>query len=64
MRHRTGKSLPGYKNPRVLDDKAGVITVSKTTTGIRDDGAELIDAVKAHEEATGGKVKVVVGDSK
>ena len=64
VRHRTGKSLPGYKNPRVLDDKAGVITVSKTTTGIRDDGAELIDAVKAHEEATGGKVKVVVGDSK
>jgi IS5 family transposase len=64
VRHRSGKSLPSYKNHRVLDDKAGVITVTKTTTGIRDDGSELVDAVEAHEEATGSKPRVVVGDSK
>ena len=64
VRHRSGKSLPSYKNHRALDDKAGVITVTKTTTGIRDDGAELPAAVDAHEEATGRKVKVVIGNSK
>ena len=64
VRHRSGKSQPSYKNHRALDDKAGVITVTKTTTGIRDDGAELIPAVNAHEEITGRKAKAVVGDSK
>jgi len=64
VRHRVGKSLPSYKNHRALDDQAGVITVSKTTTGIRDDGAELLAVVAAHEQVTGGKTKVVIGDSK
>jgi hypothetical protein len=64
VRHRTGKSLPSYKNHRALDDKAGVITVTKTTTGIRDDGAELPALVEAHEQITKSKTRVVVGDSK
>jgi len=64
VRHRTGRSQPSYKNHRVLDDKAGVITATKTTTGIRDDGAELLDVMKGHEQATGKKAKVVIGDSK
>ena len=64
VRHRTGKSLPSYKNHRALDDKTGVITVSKTTTGIRDDGAELMEVVDAHEKRTCQKAKVVVGDSR
>lgn len=64
VRHRSGKSQPSYKNHRVLDDKAGVITVTKTTTGIRDDGSELVESVQAHEERTGKKAKAVVGDSK
>jgi len=64
VRHRSGKSQPSYKNHRVLDDKAGVITVTKTTTGIRDDGSELLGSVQAHEERTGKKAKAVVGDSK
>src|SRR5471030_88085 len=33
VRHRTGKSVPSYKNHRVLDDKTGVITAMETTTG-------------------------------
>ena len=64
VRHRSGKSLPSYKNHRALDDKAGVITAVKTTTAIRDDGAELLELVDAHEQATQCKTKVVVGDSK
>jgi hypothetical protein len=64
VRHRTGRSLPSYKNHRALDDQAGVITASITTTGIRDDGEELTALVEAHEQATGEKVRKVVGDSK
>jgi len=64
VRHRTGKSLPSYKNHRALDDRAGVITATKTTTGIRDDGAQLAEMVDAHEKRTGKRTKVVVGDSK
>jgi len=64
VRHGAGRSLPSYKNHRVLDDKEGVITVAKTTTGVRDDGAELMDGVKAHEEITGKKAKAVIADCK
>jgi transposase len=64
VRHRAGKSLPSYKNHRALDDKAGVITACLTTTGIRDDGEELLSVLEAHEATTGVKPKKVVGDSK
>lgn len=64
VRHRIGKSLPSYKNHRALDDKEGVITASVTTTGIRDDGEELLTVLEAHEVTTGVKPKKVVGDSK
>lgn len=64
VRHRTGKSLPSYKNHRALDDKAGVITGCVTTTGIRDDGEELLAVLEAHESTTGVKPGKVVGDSK
>jgi hypothetical protein len=33
VRHQNGKPTPSYKNHRALDDKAGVITAVKTTTG-------------------------------
>ena len=64
VRHQTGKSLPSYKNHRALDDKAGVITVSKTTTGMRDEAAELVGVLAAHEQTTGQKARTVVADSK
>ena len=64
VRHQTGKSLPSYKNHRALDDKAGVITVSKTTTGMRDEAAELAGVLQAHEQTTGQKADTVVADSK
>jgi len=64
VRHSGGKSLPSYKNHRALDDKAGVITATKTTNGVRDDGAELVGLVSAHQEKTGVKPKAVVADCK
>ena len=64
MRHRTGKSLPSYKNHRALDDKAGVITACVTTTGARDEGEELPAVLEANQQTTGIAVKKVVADSK
>src|SRR5207247_1667081 len=64
VRHTNGKSLPSYKNHRALDAKTGVITASRTTNGVRDDGAELGALVSAHQEKTGLKPKAVVADCK
>lgn len=64
VRHQTGKSLPSYKNHRVLDDKAGVITALQTTTGIINEAHPLEELVVEHEKQTGIKPGVVVADSK
>jgi transposase len=61
--HRSGKSVPSYKNHRVLDDHSGVITALKTTTGCVPEGGELIDLVAQHETTVGRKPRAVVADS-
>jgi transposase len=63
VRHRQGKSQPSYKNHRVLDDQCGVITSTKTTTGIRNEAAELIELVDRTMEAVGKKPRAVVADT-
>lgn len=64
VRHSAGKALPSYKNHRALDDLAGVITVTQTTTAIVDDGAQLPAVVAAHQEALGEDLRAVIADSK
>jgi len=64
VRHASGKSYPSYKSHRALDDQCGVITATKITHGVRDDGAELANLVAAHEENTGCKPRAVVADCK
>jgi len=64
VRHTTGKALPSYKNHRALDDRAGVITVTQTTTGIVDDGTQLPAVVAAHQVAVEAKLRAVVADAK
>ena len=44
VRHQNGKSTPSYKNHRALDDKAGVITAVKTTTGARGRSQRVVRA--------------------
>ncbi len=63
VRHRSGPSVPSYKNHRVVDDKAGVITVTKTTTGAVNEAHELVDLTRDHHANTGIAPKVVVADS-
>jgi len=62
VRHRDGPAVPSYKNHRVVDDKAGVITATKTTTGAVDEGQELCGMVGAHEQNTAQRARVVVAD--
>lgn len=63
VRHRGGASEPRYKNHRVIDDKAGVITAMKTTTCAVNEAHELVELTEAHQANTGADPKVVVADS-
>jgi transposase len=64
VRHHSGKPTPSYKNHRVLDDKAGVITAVKTTTGVVDEASELFNLIEKHERLTASKAEVAVADSR
>lgn len=48
VRHQNGKPTPSYKNHRALDDKAGVITAVRTTTGAVDEASELFELIERH----------------
>jgi transposase len=64
VRHRDGKSTPSYKNHRVLDDRAGVITALATTTGAVDEARELAALIDQHESRTQTRARVVIADSR
>jgi transposase len=64
VRQGGGKSEPSYKNHRVVDDKEGVITALKTTTGMVNEAHELIALAQQHEANTGRSAEVVVADCK
>ena len=64
VRHQNGKPTPSYKNHRALDDKAGVITAVRTTTGAVDEASELFELIERHERVTASKTKVAVADSR
>ena len=64
VRHQNGKPTPSYKNHRALDDKAGVVTAVKTTTGAMDEASELFELIERHERVTASKTKVAVADSR
>jgi transposase len=64
VRHQNGKPTPSYKNHRALDDKAGVVTAVKTTTGAIDEASELFELIERHERFTASKTRVAVADSR
>ncbi len=64
VRHQNGKSTPSFKNHRALDDRAGVVTAVKTTTGAIDEGRELFALIEKHERVTAAKARVAVADSR
>jgi hypothetical protein len=64
VRHQNGKSTPSFKNHRALDDKAGVVTAVKTTTGAIDEARELFELIERHERVTAARTRVAVADSR
>lgn len=58
----TPVSQLSYKHHRVVDDAQGVITAVETTTGQAGDAAQLPPLLQRHEQNTGLKAEVVVGD--
>ena len=56
--------LPANKNHRAVNDKAGVITAVKTTTGAMDEASELFELIERHERVTASKTRVAVADSR
>lgn len=64
VRQGGGKSEPTYKNHRVVDDKEGVVTAIKTTTGMVNEAHELVALTLEHEKNTGKVAKAVVADCK
>ncbi len=63
-RRTGGKSLPSYQVHRALDDKKGVITAVKSTTGAVNEAHQLVELVGQHEQNVQVKAQVVVADSK
>lgn len=63
VRHDGGKPSPCYKNHRVVDDKAGVITAIKTTHGTANEGNELMGMLQQHQQRTGQRACIAVADS-
>jgi len=51
--HKYGRSVLGYKDHRVVDDRWGIITATLTTSAAVDEGAMLPAALEAHQRNTG-----------
>jgi len=63
-RHGGGRSKLRYKTHRGVDQKCEVVTATKITGGIRDEGDILKEVIDVHERNTRREVDTVVADSK
>ena len=58
-----GESVPSYKNHRVVDDRAGVVTAITTTAGTVSEAHKLEELIDQHEANTEASVRVATADS-
>ena len=63
-RHGGGRSKLRYKTHRGVDQKCEVVTATKITGGVRDEGDVLKEVIDVHERNTRRDVDTVVADSK
>ena len=57
-----GESLPSYKNHRIVDDKAGVVTAVATTPSAVNEGHKLEELIEEHQSNTEATVRVATTD--
>jgi transposase len=60
---KTGGTTLGYRDHRLIDDQAGIITATVATPADRDDGAMLPALLAKSQSYTHGLPREVVGDS-
>lgn len=53
LTRKYGRTVLGYKDHRVVDDRCGIITATLTTSAAVDEGAMLATVLEAHERNTG-----------
>jgi len=63
VRKGSDVARPRYKNHRVVEDQHGVITALCTTSGDVGEDDKLMELVQQHEQHTGEKVQIVIGDA-
>lgn len=63
-RHSGGKPKLRYKTHRAVDPSCEVITATKITPGLHDEGELLAEMVEIHERNTRRKLKTAVADSR
>jgi transposase len=63
-RHSSGKSKLRYKTHRGVDPHCEVITATKITPGLRDEGTVLAEMIEIHEHTTRRKIETAVADSR
>jgi len=63
-RHSSGKSKLRYKTHRGVDPHCEVITATKITPGLSDEGTVLAEMIEIHEHTTRRKIETAVADSR
>lgn len=62
LTHKSGHSLLGYKDHRVVDDRCGIITATVTTNAATAESHVLDEALAQHQENVGCRPRTVVAD--
>jgi transposase len=62
LTHKGGRSLLGYKDHRVVDDRSGIITATVTTDAATAEAHVLNEALARHQENVGCRPRTVVAD--
>jgi len=62
LTHKNGRSVLGYKDHRVVDDRAGIITATVTTDAAKAEPHVLNAALDEHERNVGQAPRTVVAD--
>jgi len=63
-RHGSGESKLRYKTHRAVDPHCEVITATKITPGLRDEGTLLAEMIEMHEHTTRRRIETAVADSR
>jgi transposase len=62
LTHKGGRSILGYKDHRVVDDRCGIITATVTTDAATAESHVLGEALAQHQENVGCRPRTVVAD--